>query len=309
MRDTPFGNRETRVSVIDSADFTRTISITKNNENLYDVNEYYLDKTVKKIGNSTTDHFLPSYNGNVISYYHNGKKKSEEIFVKGVLKGESKYYYHNGALKKDVIFDIDDKQNRIEQIKEFKDSLGNNFLDAEATGAFKLIESNGNIIEGNYLKGYKDKEWKTVNKKLNVTYLDEYNSGKFVSGKTIDPEGKTTKYNELETFPTFNGGLSAFGSFLSHNLRYPSNAIDNNLQGRVYLQFVIEKDGALTDAKVIKGIGGGCDEEALRVINLSPKWNPGTQRGKPVRVNYTVPIFFQLQTSSPSRTKHFGSYR
>ncbi|TKC01021.1 energy transducer TonB [Pedobacter cryophilus] len=110
---------------------------------------------------------------------------------------------------------------------------------------------------------------------------------------------KTEDTNEIftnvEVLPTFPGGLEQFGKFLGKNLRYPPIARENGIQGRVFCTFVVEKDGSLTDIKVARGIGGGCDEEAIRVLKSSPKWNPGVQNGRNVRVSYTVPIFFQLQ--------------
>nr|MBC7613784.1 TonB family protein [Pseudopedobacter sp.] len=102
-------------------------------------------------------------------------------------------------------------------------------------------------------------------------------------------------FTNVEVLPTFPGGLDAFGKFLGKNLRYPPIARDNGIQGRVFCNFVVEKDGSLTDIKVVRGIGGGADEEAVRVLKSSPKWNPGVQNGRNVRVSYTIPIFFQLQ--------------
>jgi len=104
-------------------------------------------------------------------------------------------------------------------------------------------------------------------------------------------------FSNVEVLPGFPGGLSAFGKFLAANLRYPAYARENNIQGRVFLSFVVEKDGSLSAIKVARGIGGGCDEEAVRVISISPKWNPGMQNGKAVRVSYTVPVFFQLNSN------------
>jgi len=88
--------------------------------------------------------------------------------------------------------------------------------------------------------------------------------------------------------------LDAFARYLSKNIRYPAVARENNTQGRVIVSFVCEKDGSLTDVKVARGIGDGCDEEAVRVIKASPHWKPGIQNGRPVRVAYSVPINFTL---------------
>ncbi|MEO6632074.1 MAG: energy transducer TonB [Mucilaginibacter sp.] len=82
--------------------------------------------------------------------------------------------------------------------------------------------------------------------------------------------------------------------FLGRTVRYPATARENNTQGSVRVSFVVEKDGALTDIKVTRGIGDGCDEEAVRVMKLSPKWIPGSQGGKAVRVVYSIPISFAL---------------
>lgn len=101
----------------------------------------------------------------------------------------------------------------------------------------------------------------------------------------------------VEEQPSPEGGLMSFYQFVSENMVYPSRAKRTGVQGRVFVQFVVEKDGALSDIQVVKGIGGGCDEEAVRVITSAPKWSPGKQRGKPVRVRMILPIHFVLKNS------------
>ncbi|RCH54585.1 energy transducer TonB [Mucilaginibacter hurinus] len=101
-------------------------------------------------------------------------------------------------------------------------------------------------------------------------------------------------FNAVEQPPAFPGGLAAFGNYLSKNIRYPAVARENNVQGRVFLQFVVEKDGSLTDIKVLRSLGSGTDEEAIRVLKKSPRWTPGVQNGRNVRVLFTVPIAFNL---------------
>ena len=97
-----------------------------------------------------------------------------------------------------------------------------------------------------------------------------------------------------ETMPSFRGGEQKLFEFIGKNVVYPQEAIDAGIEGKVFVEFYIEKDGTVCDAKVLRGIGYGCDEEALRVIGLMPKWYPGKQRGKAVRVRYTLPINFKL---------------
>lgn len=96
----------------------------------------------------------------------------------------------------------------------------------------------------------------------------------------------------VETMPTFPGGNPQ--NWIAKNIKYPAIAIDNGIQGKVFVQFVIEKDGSITDTKVIRGVDASLDNEALRVIKTMPNWNPGKQKGNAVRVLYTMPIVFAL---------------
>lgn len=112
----------------------------------------------------------------------------------------------------------------------------------------------------------------------------------------IEEEEAEQIFQIVEDTPAFPGGISSFYKYVSENINYPSLARRLDITGRVFVRFVIEKDGKPSQVVVAKGIGGGCDEEAVRVIENSPKWIPGKQRGKPVRVYMTVPIFFTLVT-------------
>lgn len=130
---------------------------------------------------------------------------------------------------------------------------------------------------------------------------------KTVSGKDdapakdpdLDNDQSITGDNQIflhvEEAPQFPGGLPAFYKYIGENIKYPPLARESGIQGRVFIQFVVEKDGSITDVKVLKGIGYGCDEEALRVVKNSPNWSPGKQNGKAVRVQYNLPIVFQLR--------------
>jgi protein TonB len=98
----------------------------------------------------------------------------------------------------------------------------------------------------------------------------------------------------VEQQPEPNGGLSAFYDYVGANMKYPGRASRMGIEGRVFVEFVVEKNGTLTDIRVVKGIGAGCDEEAVRVISNAPNWKPGKQRGNPVRVRMVMPIMFKL---------------
>ena len=102
-------------------------------------------------------------------------------------------------------------------------------------------------------------------------------------------------FTVVEEEPSFPGGADKMYEYLYANIKYPQVAKENNITGRVYLSFVVEKDGSIANPKVLRDIGGGCGNEALRVIKSMPKWNPGKQRGKAVRVQYNIPVVFDLQ--------------
>lgn len=98
----------------------------------------------------------------------------------------------------------------------------------------------------------------------------------------------------VEQNPEFAGGMNALLKFLQKNLHYPTPAVNANVSGKVYMQFVVGQDGNISKVDVLKGIGFGCDEEAQRVVKLMPKWSPGRQSGRAVAVKFTLPISFQL---------------
>ena len=99
-----------------------------------------------------------------------------------------------------------------------------------------------------------------------------------------------------EEMPFFPGGDAERLRFLGENIKYPQQATELGIQGTVYLQFVVDSKGNITDVKIMRGIGGGCEEEAMRVIKMMPQWHPGRQNGKAVRVLYTMPVNFKLQS-------------
>jgi protein TonB len=112
------------------------------------------------------------------------------------------------------------------------------------------------------------------------------------------PQGPDEVFSVVEVMPEFPGGADARNAFLAKNLKYPEQAMEEGIEGMVIVTFVVEKDGKISGARVLRGIGGGCSEEALRVVRRMPNWNPGTQRGEAVRVQYNLPIRFKLASGT-----------
>ncbi|MBC8314906.1 MAG: TonB family protein [Bacteroidetes bacterium] len=113
--------------------------------------------------------------------------------------------------------------------------------------------------------------------------------------QVIEQPKEAEIFTVVEENPTFPGGETKLYKYLGESIKYPEEAKELGIQGRVFVNFVIETDGAVSNVKVLRGIGGGCDEEAIRVIQSMPRWTPGKQRGIPVRVSYNLPIKFTLQ--------------
>lgn len=119
----------------------------------------------------------------------------------------------------------------------------------------------------------------------------------YVPPAAVEEEEESAQqiFTVVEKMPEFPGGQGELLKFLAKSIKYPVIAQENGIQGRVTCSFVVNRDGSIVDAEVIRGVDPSLDKEALRVINSMPKWSPGQQRGKPVRVKYTVPVTFRLQ--------------
>ncbi|MEO6521633.1 MAG: energy transducer TonB [Mucilaginibacter sp.] len=178
-----------------------------------------------------------------------------------------------------------------------------------------IIEKDGSLNDINILRdpgsGLGDEAVRVL--KLSPKWTPGVQNGKYVRVKYVVPVSfnlggpliqsrmvtkyDTTKgkvYSAVEINPVFPGGEAGFSKFLLENIQYPAEAKRNNVTGRVFLQFVVEADGSLSYINIIRDPGSGLGDEAVRVMKLSPRWKPGSQNGKPVRVQFTVPVNFSL---------------
>ncbi len=121
--------------------------------------------------------------------------------------------------------------------------------------------------------------------------IEEYVAPEIEEEEVVEQE----IFQIVEEMPSFPGGEQKLMEYVGKNVKYPQIARESGIKGRVFVSFVVEPDGSVSNVKVLRGIGGGCDEEAMRVVKSMPKWKPGKQRGKAVRVSYMLPVNFQLQ--------------
>lgn len=110
----------------------------------------------------------------------------------------------------------------------------------------------------------------------------------------VEKQGEEEVFVMVEQAASFPGGTEALYKYISDNLQYPRLAIEKGIQGRVYVTFIVEKDGSITDIKVLRDIGDGCGDEVVRLVKTMPKWKPAKQRGKTVRQQFNLPVMFSL---------------
>ena len=144
----------------------------------------------------------------------------------------------------------------------------------------EIVEDDADIEEDIMVSPEDNVEWVDIDNDVDIIVEEE----------PEEPE----VFMVVEDMPEFPGGTAALMQYLQKNIKYPAICRENNIQGRVLVTFIVNKDGAVVEPEVVKSVNPSLDKEALRVISTMPKWKPGSQRGKPVRVKYTVPVNFRL---------------
>ena len=133
-----------------------------------------------------------------------------------------------------------------------------------------------------------------LNLKFDVEVTEETKVEEVVVAPVEEKENPDEIFSVVEETASPKGGYPAFYKFVFDKIKYPAQARRMGIEGKVFIEFVVNRDGSIVDVKFIKGIGAGCDEEAVRVVQSAPAWSPGKQRGKPVRQKMVIPITFKL---------------
>ena len=210
----------------------------------------------------------------------------------------------NAAIETDVELQNLAEKKEIKQEKKDEDP-GMEKIEIErvkSSVAFTVpeIKKDEEVKEDQEMKSQEDlAETNTAIGAFTVEGNDETAEVKHVEEKIAEPEPvkeeETKVFDVVEQMPSFPGGPNALMQYLSSNIKYPVVAEENGVQGRVVCTFVVERDGSITDVRVIKSVDPSLDKEAVRVVKGMPKWIPGKQNGSAVRVKYTVPVTFRLQ--------------
>ncbi|GEM_PF-5714152 len=163
------------------------------------------------------------------------------------------------------------------------------------SGAFTYYSEDGTIdFKGAYIKNKYEGIWNWYHLNGQKSSEELYFKGKRIKAEYWDANGMRVDSTEGEHMARFNGSVQGFRKYVDSKLKYPESAVNQEDEGRVYVSFVVEKDGSLSNIKAVKSVGKALTEEALRVVRSSPKWEPAKQHNRFVRIHYTFPITFIL---------------
>ncbi|MEQ9301493.1 MAG: TonB family protein [Cyclobacteriaceae bacterium] len=267
----------------------------------FHMTDFYMTGEVAANGAYLTSSYTVK-DGEFVYYYPNGQVKSKGIFKENLRLGEWKWWYPNGQeMKEALIIHTNSVPNEeIELTISSWDENGNQVVNR---GKGELIQYNEHqyvgelrvVAKGGILDGLKHGIWLGYDHDGDLLYKELYRDGILLRGKAYSESGSKVRYNTLSKAPMPLGGVNNLRKHIVNSLKYPRNARYENITGQVLVQFVVGKDGSIHDVETIKGIGGGCDEEAERVIETFGDWEPGVQRGQLRTSRMIMPISFEIQ--------------
>ncbi len=232
-----------------------------------------------------------------VRFYENGNKMWEANIYKFSFLGTVRSYYMNGIEKSELFFDSSKTTKHRMRVINYRDSLGNvqienknglcNRCELQVYSASPYFET------GTIVNGLKSGDWAGVNQTNDVTYSETYSEGVLLKGMQ-NYKGEIYTYTELEKQAMPPNGMQEIYRLIGNKMKYPRAARRHGIEGKVFVQFVVDKDGSIIDTKVTKGIDPECDNEALNAVKSLPNWIPGYQRGRPVKQRFTLPVQFKL---------------
>ena len=254
----------------------------------YKVYEYYKSGKLEMEGTSSTKENL-TREGEFIFYYENGNKESVENYVKSKLNGKLYKWYENGNKRLEGEYIQDDKtiSGKLKFLQCWNENGKQTVVDGNG-----YYESNDKyyLNKGEIKDGFKNGVWTGVSYQNKYTYSEKYKNGLMISGLSIDDDGTRHEYFVMDLQPQPKKGIQDFYNYIGKKFKYTKESIKNDIKGKIIVQFVIDRDGKIVEPKILKSLGYGLDEEAIRVITKYKDWIPGEQRGRKVRVLYSIPI-------------------
>ncbi|MEJ5994897.1 energy transducer TonB [Pedobacter sp. Du54] len=305
-----FKNNDKEVNTKDSADYIRVIQEPDSGETNFILREFFSNEKRKTTGKVSAFEPYLVYEGVIMRFDKEGKRKEITTYEKGSPLGMSYEYFSNGKMHRQTeylafvpqgnsapfTFTAMGPSNRESKLIYLADSLGVEFV-KDGNGYvrnYNVFGKDEQTEEGGYTNGVKHGVWKGSSSASATSFIESYDMGKLVGGESIR-EGVKYPYTTYGAPPSFKGGIRKFYEYVGYSTKYPSDAAKDRISGTVVLSFAVEKDGSTSEVKVERSVFSSIDEEAKRVVLSSPKWIPGTMRGVPVRVRYSIPLKFSTR--------------
>lgn len=254
----------------------------------YDIVDYYKSGKIMMKGKSLKKEYLYE-NGDFTYYFENGNKLMQKQFSKGLPVGKFTSWYENGNKKIEGEYvKIENMYRPILKIDQFWNAENVQTVE-NGTGFFEdLEESKITSLKGTLKNGLKEGEWTGNGFTLKFKFKEIYSEGKLVSGESTDADNNKNKYLKEFEMPSPKSGMDGFRNYIAKNYHMPKIKVDVN--GSIILSFIVEKNGDITEIKVVRSLGENFDNEAIRVLKSYKDWTPGKSRGINIRTAFTIPI-------------------
>lgn len=291
-------------TTFDNHSYIRIIKNYLLTQDLYEIKEYYKSGAIRTKGFSKDKNQFAK-EGELTIYYENGNKRKVSHFSNKRLVGKEEEWYENGNKKSEKEYTPEEKesQNKIKILQYWNSNNTQVVIDGNGDYEENTKEHQG---KGKLKNGYKDGIWEGKDLKENFSYTEIYQNGKFISGISTDQDNNKYPYKELGNNPTPAKGIEEFYRFVGKNYKRPSI---KDLEGKIQTTFWIDKDGNITDIKILKDIGYGTGEEAIRLLQKAEKWIPGKSRGMAMKMQYSLPISIKTSAGKSNYSGPAPSYQ
>ena len=269
--------------------YYRIVKDYYSDKDLYVINDYYKSGVLQMEGTSKTKDDA-SKEGQFIFYYENGNKKAVTNYIKSRPNGKCAEWYENGNKKLEGEY-IEDEKTFFGVLKVFQFWNSKNVQTViDGNGDYEEVEENF-FASGKLKDGFKDGLWEGYDKKIGYTFSENYANQKLISGVSFDSSKVSRNYKVVELKPVPKRGYEDFYKYVSKKFQVPN--MPKGVGGKIFLKFIVDKEGQIIDPKILKGIGYGADEEAIRVVSSYTNFAPGEVRGIKVRCTFSLPISIQ----------------
>jgi peroxiredoxin len=268
--------------------YIRVVQNYKNETNLFLFTEFYLSGVVCLKAISTNKYF-PIFEGPRIDFYENGVKKKESNYKHNNLSGKQIEWYENQNKKseKEIIWNPENGNSTSRVLQYWNANKEQKVIDGYGEFEHSI---NGIYEKGEMKNGIKDGVWNGNDLKNNYTFTENHKEGKLIYGVSIDNNKIEYPYKEIDEKPSPQKGMEAFNNYIIKNYKVNYKLSSKNISGKVYATFVINEQGKIVEAKILRDVGFGTGAEVIRVLENAENWIPAKHRGIPLKSTLSIPI-------------------